>query len=202
MELIFVRHAEPVRKFVEGGPADPELAERGLKQAEAVGAFFADEKIDVLYASPLRRAQQTAEAIGAHHSLDILTSDGIAEYDRQSEFYIPVEELKKSDDPELKAHWQALAADKLDDVVEDAHTFRPRVKEAVDELITEHPGQTVVAVCHGGVINVALAEILGLSRSLWFEPSYASIHRVRASRGGIRTVQSINETQHLRGLLP
>jgi len=202
MELILVRHAEPVRKIVEGGVADPELAERGHEQAQAVGKWFAEEKIDVLYASPLRRAQQTAEAIAAHHSLQIMTSDGIAEYDRQSEFYIPVEELKKSDDPELKAHWQALAADRLDDVVEDAHTFRPRVAEAVDRLIADHPGQTVVAVCHGGVINVALAEILGLPRSLWFEPAYASIHRVRASRQGIRTVQSINETQHLRGLLP
>ena len=202
MDLVFVRHAEPIRKVVEGGAADPELAERGLRQADALGKFLAEEHFDVIYASPMRRAQQTAEAVAQHHALDIVTSDGIAEYDRQSEFYIPIEEVKRSDDPELKAHWQALAEDRLEDVIEDAHTFKPRVIETMSQMIADHPGQSVLAVCHGGVINIALAEILDLKKSLWFEPSYASIHRVRASRAGIRTIQSINETQHLRGLLP
>jgi hypothetical protein len=51
------------------------------------------------------------------------------------------------------------------------------------------------------VINVALAAILRLERSLFFEPAYASVHRIAASRKGIKTVVSMNETAHLRGLL-
>jgi probable phosphoglycerate mutase len=200
MDLVLVRHAEPVRVVVAEGPADPPLTERGRDQAHATAAWLASERVDAIYTSPLQRARETAEAIASRHSCDVRVEDGIAEYDRQSEFYIPVEELKTTTDPELQAHWRALAEDRLEDVVEDAHTFRPRVVAAVERLIAEHPGQSVMAVCHGGVINVALAEIIGLARSLWFEPAYASIHRVAASRAGIRTIRSINETGHLRGL--
>lgn len=200
MDLVLVRHAQPVRIVAAEGPADPPLTELGLRQAEAAAAWLAEESFDAVYSSPLRRARQTAEAIAAPHELDIATEEGIAEYDRQSEFYIPVEELKTSNDPELIAHWRALAEDRLEDVVEDAATFRPRVAEGLERIVAAHAGQRVVAVCHGGVINVALAEVLGLQRSLWFEPAYASIHRVAASRAGIRTLISLNETGHLRGI--
>jgi 2,3-bisphosphoglycerate-dependent phosphoglycerate mutase len=200
VDLVLVRHAEPVRTVVAEGPADPPLTDRGRLQAEAAGRWLAAEPFDAIYASPLRRARETADIIAAAHALEIATEDGLAEYDRKSEFYIPLEEVKTSKDPELLAHWRALAEDRLEDVVEDAATFRPRVNAAMERMIGAHPGQRVLAVCHGGVINVALAEVLGLSRSLWFEPAYASIHRVAASRAGIRSVVSLNETGHLREL--
>ncbi|HYZ93258.1 MAG TPA: histidine phosphatase family protein [Actinomycetota bacterium] len=201
MDLVLVRHAEPVRTINASGPADPPLTDLGRRQAAAASAWLAEESFDAIYASPMRRARETAEAIAEPHGLEIALEDGIAEYDRQSEFYIPVEELKTSTDPELIAHWRALAEDRLEDVVEDAATFRPRVADALDRLIAAHPGQRVLAVCHGGVINVALAAVLDLTRSLWFEPAYASIHRVVASRSGVRSLLSLNETGHLRGVV-
>jgi probable phosphoglycerate mutase len=200
MDLVLVRHAEPIRIVGAEGPADPPLTERGRSQAEAASAWLADETFDAIVTSPMRRARETADVIAAPHGLEIEVEDGIAEYDRQSEFYIPVEELKTSTDPALLAHWRALAEDRLEDVVEDAATFRPRVAQALDRVISSNPGRRVIAVCHGGVINVALAEVLGLERSLWFEPAYASIHRVAASRSGIRSLVSLNETGHLRGV--
>jgi probable phosphoglycerate mutase len=148
----------------------------------------------------MQRAVETCKPLQSALGLDVRIEDGIAEYDRQSEVYIPIEEVKRSDDPEMQAHWRALAEDRLDDLIQDARTFRPRVVDAVTRIIDEHPSQRVLAVCHGGVINVALAEIIGLQRSLWFEPAYASIHRIVASRSGIRSIASINETGHLRGI--
>jgi probable phosphoglycerate mutase len=201
MDLVLVRHALPERRIVEGGTADPPLSDVGLKQAEAVASWLADEHYDAIYASPLLRARQTAAPIAERLGLEVQIEDGIAEYDRQSEAYIPIEEVKQSDDPQMQAHWRALAEDRLEDLISDAHTFRPRVAEAVGRLINNHPSQSILAVCHGGTINVALAEIIGLERSLWFEPAYVSIHRVVASRHGIRSIKSINETQHVRGLL-
>ena len=201
MELVLVRHALPERIIATDGPADPPLTELGQRQAKSTAEWLAPEQWDALYSSPLRRARETADAIGASVGLEVNIEDGIAEYDRGSETYIPIEEVKQSDDPEVQAHWKALAEDRLEDLIADAHTFRPRVADAVGRLIAAHPSQRVLAVCHGGVINVALAEILGLKRSLWFEPAYASIHRIVASRAGIRSIGSINETGHLRGLL-
>lgn len=198
MDLVIVRHALPVRRIAEGAAADPELTELGLRQAEATADWLAAESFDAIYSSPMLRARQTAEPIAARGSLEVRVEDGIAEYDRQSEFYIPIEEVKSSDDPEMRAHWQALAEDRLEDVVADAHTFKPRVAAAFQRIIDAHPGQRVLAVCHGGVINVALGWVLDLPRTLWFEPAYASIHRVAASRAGVRSIVSINETAHLR----
>ena len=58
-------------------------------------------------------------------------------------------------------------------------------------------GGRVAAVCHGGVINVYVAALLGLERHLWFEPGYTSISRVAAARTGERSVVTLNETAHL-----
>jgi probable phosphoglycerate mutase len=200
MELVLVRHALPVRVVNEGSAADPPLTDLGHRQAEAAARWLSEEKFDALYSSPMQRAVETSKPLQSALGLDVRIEDGIAEYDRQSEVYIPIEEVKRSDDPEMQAHWRALAEDRLDDLIQDAHTFRPRVVDAVRRIIDEHPSQRVLAVCHGGVINVALAEIIGLQRSLWFEPAYASIHRIVASRSGIRSIASINETGHLRGI--
>lgn len=200
MDIVLVRHALPIRRIATEGAADPPLTELGVRQAGAVAEWLAAESFDAIYTSPLLRARQTAEPIAAHQGLEIRVEDGLAEYDRQSEFYIPLEEVKKSDDPEMQAHWQALAEDRLEDVIADAHTFKPRVAEAMMRMIDAHPGERVLAVCHGGVINVALGWVLDHPRTLWFEPSYASIHRVAASRKGIRSIVSINETGHLRGV--
>jgi 2,3-bisphosphoglycerate-dependent phosphoglycerate mutase len=73
------------------------------------------------------------------------------------------------------------------------------VVTAIEHIITGNPGGSVAVVCHGGVINVYLAHILGIERPLWFEPKYTSIHRVLASRRGDRSLQALNETAHLRG---
>jgi probable phosphoglycerate mutase len=75
--------------------------------------------------------------------------------------------------------------------------FRSRIVPCIDRIITAAPGRTVAAVCHGGVINVYLAAVLGIDRHLWFEPGYTSISRVRAARSGPRSLASINETAHL-----
>jgi broad specificity phosphatase PhoE len=155
------------------------------------------EEFDALYASPLLRAQETAAHLQSALGIEIQIEDGIAEYDRMSEAYIPIEEVKRSDDPEIQAHWKALAEDRLEDLIADAHTFRPRVAEATERLIANHPSQRIVAVCHGGVINVALAIVLGIDRALWFDPHYTSLSRMIASRAGVRSLASLNERAHL-----
>jgi len=80
---------------------------------------------------------------------------------------------------------------------ESPEVFRNRVSATVDQLIADHPGERVVAVCHGGVINVALALVLELDRLLWFDPHYTSLSRMVASRTGVRSLASLNENAHL-----
>ena len=69
----------------------------------------------------------------------------------------------------------------------------------LDEIISAHPGERVVAVCHGGVVNVACAIVLDMDKHLWFEPHYTSVTRMVASRNGVRSMASLNERAHLDG---
>ncbi|MET0159370.1 MAG: histidine phosphatase family protein, partial [Acidimicrobiales bacterium] len=63
MDLLLIRHALPVRIDDGEGPADPELSDEGWRQAGALAAWLADEEIEAMVASPLRRAQETAEPL-------------------------------------------------------------------------------------------------------------------------------------------
>jgi probable phosphoglycerate mutase len=190
MELLLIRHALPVR-IDEGpgaGPADPALAELGRAQADAVAEWLADEEVDAIWCSPMRRARETAAPIAARLGLEVVVEDGIAEYDRESASYIPVEELKAANDP----RWY--------EVPEHPEHFRGVVVEAVERIVEAHPRQRVAVVCHGGVINVYTGHVLGLDDPLFFLPGYTSISRVLAASSGERSISTLNETAHLRGL--
>lgn len=197
MELLLIRHALPVRRELVDGPADPELSADGRAQAEHLATYLSSEHLDAIYASPLRRAHQTALAVAAHHSVEVQIRDGVAEFDRLSADYIPTEELKAANDP----RYHAMIAGEWDTDDESSAEFRARVVETVEELVEAHPGQRIAVVCHGGVINSYVCHVLGLVSpgGGFFYPNYTSINRIAAARGGIRSIVTINETSHLRG---
>lgn len=196
MEVILVRHAIPVRKELQGGIADPELSDAGRRQAELLADYLAGESIDAVYASPMLRARETAAPLARLLDLDVRIADGVAEFDRNSEWYVPVEELKASNDP----RWQELISGTWSGTDETEDEFVDRVVATVEGIISRHSSQRVIVVCHGGVINAYVARILGLANQRgFFYPNYTSIHRIAAARSGERSVVTLNETSHLRG---
>jgi probable phosphoglycerate mutase len=193
VELLLVRHALPQKVELDSGPADPELAPEGWKQAGRLAAWLASEPLDVVYTSPLRRAVQTAEPLAEVIGQAVHVCDGVAEWDRESSSYVPIEELQATQDPV----WKALAAGALHELGVDPVAFQQRVVGSLAEVAARHRGERVVVVCHGGVLNAYLADVLGLDRVLFFRPDYTGISRVRVAPDGRRTVQSVNETGHL-----
>ena len=68
MELLLIRHGLPLRiERDDGEPADPPLSEMGLRQAERLAVWLRDLEIDGIYASPLKRANETAQPLAAAH---------------------------------------------------------------------------------------------------------------------------------------
>ena len=189
MELLLVRHALPVRIDGGDGPADPDLSEAGHRQAEALGAWLADEGVDAIWSSPMRRARQTAAPLEAATGLVASVDDDLVEFDADQPHYIPMEELD-SDDPRWRELIERLGAP-------EQFAFRDKAAAAVERIVVAHPGQRVVVVCHGGVVNAYLSQILGIDRPLFFEPTYTSISRVMASSRGHRSLVSVNEIPHL-----
>ena len=195
VELLLIRHGLPVRRELEVGTADPELSEAGHAQARHLAEYLSSEPLDAIYASPLRRAEQTAEPVAAVMQLPIQLVDVVAEWDRHSNEYVPIEELKAVNDP----RWQALLRGEWTAHEETPEQFRARIVAAIERLIDAHSGDRIAVVCHGGVINGYLAHILGLPNPQgFFYPNYTSIHRVAAARSGERSIVTVNETSHLR----
>lgn len=196
MELVLVRHALPVRRELVEGIADPELAPDGASQALRLADYLAVEDIAAIYVSPLKRAIETAAPLAAKLGITPVVDDDISEFDRNSKEYVPIEELRGTDDP----RWLKMIRGEWEEGHDHPDLFRKRVIEACERIIERHPGERVVAVCHGGVINQYLAHILGIQTQLgFFYPQYTSIHRVVASRNGLRSLSTLNETAHLRG---
>ncbi|MDA2955232.1 MAG: histidine phosphatase family protein [Actinomycetota bacterium] len=195
MELILVRHGLPLRREVVEGPADPELSVEGHDQSARLATYLKTESIDAIYSSPMKRAVQTAEPLAQATGLPISIVDEVAEYDRLSNEYIPIEELRAANDD----RWQKLLAGEWQSDSDTLESFRNRVISSLEQLISQHASQRIVVTCHGGVINQYLAHILGISTERgFFYPQYTSIHRVIAAQNGLRSIASLNEIAHLR----
>jgi probable phosphoglycerate mutase len=199
VEVVLVRHALPVRVDAtpDGSPADPGLAARGVAQAERVAAALARDRVDVLYCSPALRAIETAQPLAKALGLEPVIEPGIREFDSHHTSYVPVEELRASND----ARWQLLVSGDLYGTGVDPEEFRGRVVEAVVRIAAAHPGGRAVLVSHSGAINAAAGHVLGQDRPIWFAPAYCSITRIAIARTGRTGVVSLNETGHVRDLL-
>lgn len=150
--------------------------------------YLAPESIDAMYVSPQKRAIETAAPLAATTGLTPSIVEGIAEFDLGHSSYVPGEEA----DPYTPAE--------LDDLVAalTAAPFVGRVLDSVGTIIKNHPGETVAAVCHGGVISTVLADVLGLDGTDYFAAQYTSVTRIKANRAGRSSLASYNECPWLR----
>lgn len=192
MELILIRHGLPEKIINEDGqPANPPLSEKGREQASKMAQWLKDREIDRLYSSPMQRAFQTAEPLSKMKNLEIEVRDGVAEYDQDAGHYIPVEELKELD----YERWQKLMRGEVDEI--DFPRFCENVIATIEAIIDENRGKKVAITCHGGVINVWTAHVIGFEPRMFFNPDYTSINRFMAASSGEKSVITLNEHFHL-----
>ncbi len=196
MELLLIRHGLPLRvQTQDGSPADPPLSERGHEQARCVADWLARERIDRIYASPLRRARETALPLAHQTGLEIELDVRISEFDADSDEYIPLEELKRTE-PE---RWRAFMAGGYSDGT-DFERFVAEVVTGLREIVDDNPSRRVAVFCHGGVINSWATHVLGIPPRLFLDAHYASVSRFMAASSGERSITSLNEAAHLRHL--
>lgn len=150
--------------------------------------YLAPEKIDAMYVSPQQRAIDTAAPLAELHNHTPTIIDGIAEFDLGHSSYIPGDERKSITQEEIRDLKAQLTAD----------TFRSRVLEAVHSIMDSHPGETVAAVCHGGVISTVMNDVLKLDGSQYFDSQYTSVTRIMKSERWGLTLSSFNECHWLR----
>ena len=153
--LIAVRHGETawnVDTRIQGH-IDIGLNATGLWPAQRAGAALADEPIGVVYASDLSRAWQTAQAIAEPHGLAVQPDPRLRERAFGNMEGMSFAEIEATLPVQAK-RWRERDPEFEPEGGESLLTFRDRVTGVAAELAARHPGELVVLVAHGGVMDV------------------------------------------------
>jgi broad specificity phosphatase PhoE len=141
------------------GHADRPLTERGRAQARELAERLADVPLDAVYASDLRRAWETAEAVGSAQGLPVARLPELREVDVGSWSGYTRDECAERF-PEAFARWQSGGSG-----WEDGETYEAmgeRVVAVLERLAAAHPGGAILVVSHGGPIRAVHAHALGV----------------------------------------
>ena len=155
------------------------LSARGRAQAKTLAGYLRAKTLDAIYASPMKRVQQTLAPLLENGAPAPTILPGLREVDFGDWTGFNWQEVRKK--------FGVHPYDWLDEIelgaVPNGETgvqFRARVEPCLFEIIRRHPGGTAAIFCHGGVIRMMLAILLELPlpKTNAFEIEYASVTQV------------------------
>lgn len=197
MLLYCIRHGESSYN-AEGriqGQSDVSLSELGLRQSEAVAAALADVPIQALYASPLRRAMQTAQPVAGRLKLEIQTDRRLIEV-HAGEFQDRLRTDLERQHPEEMARWRSGDPDFPLPGGETRRHLMQRGHE-VFRHIARCGHERVVVVTHGGLLAAALKALLEIPAERHpFVLHNGSITQLDLGDGRVKLL-SLNRIDHL-----
>jgi len=164
-KVYLIRHGLP--NFPDGkgmclGTTDIPMGEEGLAQAAKMAMCL--PPVTAVYSSPLKRAVQTAQAIG----MPIVILDGLREIHAGKWDGLTFEQIRQRY-PELYAA-RGLDQTILPPGAEDPAEGLARFRKAMEQAAAEAPGDFAV-VAHGGIIAKFLQSLTGV----WKKPDYVQI---------------------------
>jgi len=204
--IVLVRHGQTV--WNRGGTVrfrgrtDLALDDFGLRQAAVTARYVANRwPVEAVYASPMKRAVQTAQAIAEVHELDAEPFEGLLDIDF-GEWQGHSPEALRKEYPDLLRDWfeapqtvQVPGGESLEDV-------RQRVVTGLDTVLNRHPGQAVAMVGHTVVNRVLLCAVLGLGNEhFWrLRQDTCGVNVFEVDEHGESVIVVLNDTGHLQGL--
>ena len=203
-ELVLLRHGvtswNRERRFQ--GHIDIPLDDEGHRQARLAAQRLAQEPISAVYASDLGRAVQTARPIAQALGLELGSEPGLRERHYGAFEGLDHDALER-EHPEAFARWRAREPDfPLPGGGETLRSFHARVEAALLRLALRHPGERVVAVTHGGVLDCVyrIASGLDLSAPRRHDLLNASVNRIAWDGGRFRLL-AWGDVAHLEAAL-
>ncbi len=191
--LLLIRHLEPDRS-VRGrayGSVDAPLSALALEQAAKLAQALEGVPLDAVYASPLRRAIETATPLAVDRQLAPVVHEGLPEIDFGEIEGCRYEEVEK-DRPDLFRSWMSDPTGVSFPGGESFADLRLRVLAATEEIRARHRGRGVALVAHGGVTRAIVAASLSMPDEALF--------RLDQAYGAVSVVDWFGETPILRVL--
>ena len=199
--LLLVRHGETDANVSSTwqGSTDSPLNARGRGQSQALGQRLAAEgrNIAAIYSSPLGRAQETAGIIAqALDSPPLHLDPDLAEFHLGAWEGLSYDDLRHE-----KRLWERMTADPTfaPPDGESALAFATRLLRAFQRIKTQHAGQTVLVVSHGGALATAMAMVLERDGSRWLNYMLANCSLSELVWDAEPRLVRLNDTSHLDG---
>lgn len=160
MEIYIIRHGQTTGDIEDryGGAYDDGLTEKGKLQAKKLAEKIDNSGVEILFCSPLIRAQQTAKILKDKLGCDIKTIDNLKERNKNGILTGMTRSEAKLKYPEL--------VEKLKDYrnqiegAESQEEFVERIKKAFDEVTSNENYSVIGIVTHGGPIWTIFSDIL------------------------------------------
>jgi broad specificity phosphatase PhoE len=184
---------------LQGRRTNQPLAPIGVRQAELTRDLLALRTFDRVLASPLLRAQQTAEIIAAPRHITLQTCEALIECDVGDWEGLTWEDVEQRD-PEAFARFQQDPAAQPYVGGESFAGVADRVNPFLAEVLEKYEGETLLVVSHHIVNRVYLAGLLGLppSRAKLIKLANCGVSVVVRSSDQTE-VQTLNAIFHLQG---
>lgn len=165
--VLFVRHGQTptTGKKLPGRAPGLHLAPKGKAQADQVGARIgALERVGAVYASPMERTQETAAPIARACKVRVRTHKGLIEANFGQWTGKNLSSLRKL--PEWVTVQRYPSGFRFPGG-ESFPEMQTRMTGAVSDLVSRHPGETIVAVSHADTIKAAIADAAGTPLDLF-----------------------------------
>jgi broad specificity phosphatase PhoE len=184
LEFVLARHGQSHGNLDRSLGPDTDLTNLGCQQAARLRDWLFDQeyRFSALYASPLRRARQTAEIVNARYGLEIVLDSDLREAE------VPYLDV-------LPQRGVPLGTEPLPPFERAYEQMRQRVARATARILTESPEGQVLVVAHSGTLGTMLRIILG-THALLVRTEMASIHCLRW-QDGHWNLQYTNRHEHL-----
>lgn len=201
VKIYIVRHCESMGNVEHRfqGRFDAPVSPRGEQQLELLALRFRNTHLDAVYSSPLSRALRTAQAVNRFHDLPVQVRDSLSELDVGEMENLLLTEIGEKF-PLVAENW-----DESPDLCEfpGGETMKQaydRANGALDQIIAENPGKTVLIATHGGVIRnldarIRTGDIAGMRGGAVFGNTGVSILEADG-RGGLQWTL-VNDQSHL-----
>ena len=198
--IYLVRHGETTANAANTlqGQSDVPLNEKGLQQAEQVGARLRKKHFDAILSSDLSRAAVTARVIAGGRPVE--HTPLLREWDLGKWVGLSWEQVAEAF-PEEAAMFKSGDPDALVSGGESRREFHARAAKILQWLCEEYKGKEVLCVSHGGVIRAIFQVIMGSSASCSVRTDNTCICCIKYFHSsGKWQIITWNDTAHLEGM--
>ncbi len=204
--LYLVRHGETDYNragIVQGRGMDVPLNELGRRQAQALATHAASFDLDVIYASTLIRAKQTAQAVALENQnkplkyLNDLEEMSWGDYEG-----LHVTDALRDEFVRLRQEWQQGNYTFSIGGGESALDVQQRALRGLEYILGNHTGQRVMVVAHGRFLRILISSILdayGLQRMEEIKHANTGINYITHGPDGF-AMHYLNNTDHLASI--